>query len=316
MEAGSNLRSVAMTRKTTQAFGLEIEPFVISEMAKHNIAGLEEAMRTFTVNDVLTLLKDDVNLLIAVGVLEHTKLAGYTLDTAQISVLAKKITDLDDFASSLVELSLPESEILLEKRLQFQNFQVVKSALIDHKLKAGFSMVVELAEVLLKTEEYKQLGPALARYSIEQIKEIISNGISLENQLSVAEALDKENVVVDFYEQMTLTKYSGVWNCGVHVSDTVNMFGIENALKIAHRGVFLQKVIQAKRYLTVGNESGVQLSRESRSIRKQLDEAGIDVLIEVVRAGDVQTAEKVIESGFELEEIIRFPFLISPLIET
>jgi rRNA processing protein Krr1/Pno1 len=91
------LHSVITTKKVTTKHGAKLENDVIATMAAHNIDGLDDALNSFELGDVMTLLTRDVNLPVAIAVLENTKQFNYQLSIDQISRIAKNVNDINDF---------------------------------------------------------------------------------------------------------------------------------------------------------------------------------------------------------------------------
>ena len=129
IDQGISLWSIIETRKITQKHGDELSPVEVAEIALHNIDGLDDALRTINLGEVRTLLSQDVDLLVAIAVLNNTRQFGYELDITQITNVAKNVHCINDFTSALRELPLAEVEKLLTVGVLYSGFSKVKVAL-------------------------------------------------------------------------------------------------------------------------------------------------------------------------------------------
>ncbi|MDD4469128.1 MAG: hypothetical protein PHR29_04215 [Acholeplasmataceae bacterium] len=319
MDQGINLQSITTARKITEKFGHDLAPNVIAEIASHDINGLEDGLRSFDLDDTTTLLRQDVKLPVAVAVLNNTKQFGYELNITQIANVAKNVHDINDFTSALRGLPLSEVEKLFTVGVPYSEFSKVKGSLERHGLDSDFNASLLVAQKLIKNNEYDSLDKALEFYQLNEIDQIISKGIALASVISVREVLQGKSVTTDLQETIQLTKYASEgWNHEYYVGQAIDTFGIDNVRKIVAKSCRLDKAIEVNNYIN-GDSSrsrryGSSDDGISKSLKESLKKGGLDVVIAIAKAGNMEIAVKTIEAGFTVEEITRFPFLISPLV--
>ncbi|MAF25858.1 hypothetical protein CL634_09835, partial [bacterium] len=309
MNKGLDLNSVVQVKKVTEKFGHELDNNVITEMASHNIEGLEDALRSFDLEDVKTFLSQDVNLPVAVSVLNNTKQFGYELKITQIANIAKNVHDIEDFTSALRGLPLAEVERLFSVGISYRDFNTVKGTLEMHKQKSDFTSSLAMAQKLSRHDEYGNLGNALEVYTIKEVDKIIASGATLSNVIDVKNSLAEKEVKSTLEETIQFTKLAGDWSQGWNVQKAIDTFGIDDVRKIASKNCRLDKAVEVNGY--INNESSSNVSEE---LRESLKKGGLDVVIAIAKAGNMEVAVKTIEAGFTIEEITKFPFLISSLV--
>ena len=320
MDQGINLQSVTTTKKVTEKYGHELSPIEVAEIASHNIDGLDDAMRTFDLEAIRTLLKQDVHLPIAVAVLNNTRQFGYELEIAQIASVAKNVRDINDFTAGLKGLPLPEVEKIFSDGIAYSEYNQVKEALQKHQLDSSFDATHALAKKLTRTREYYNLDSALDTFSLEEIEQVLDKGSALSGVLEVGNALKGKEIATNLQEIILFEKYAGDYSKGHFVTQAIDAFGIDSVRKIVAKSCRLDKAVEVNNYINADNSSSSRRSRGtsdngiSESLRASLKKGGLDVVIAIARAGNMEVAVKTIEAGFTVEEITRFPFLISPLV--
>ena len=319
MDQGVSLESITTARKITEKFGHDLAPNIIADIASHHINGLEDGLRSFDLDDTTTLLRQDVELPVAVAVLNNTKQFGYELNITQIANVAKNVHDINDFTSALRGLPLSEVEKLFTIGVPYSEFSKVKGSLERHGLASDFNASLFVAQKLIKNNEYDSLDKALEFYQLNEIDQIISKGVALASVISVREALEGKGVAINLQETIQFTKYASEgWNHEYYVGQAIDTFGIDNVRKIVAKSCRLDKAIEVNNYIN-GDSSrsrryGSSDDGISESLKEFLEKGGLDVVIAIAKAGNMEVVAKTIEAGFTVEEITRFPFLISPLV--
>ena len=317
MDQGINLQSVTDVKKVTEKHGYDLSPIEVAEIASHNIDGLDDAMRIFDLEDVRTLLKQDVHLPTAVAVLNNTRQFGYKLEIAQIASVAKNVRDLDDFTAGLKGLPLSEVERIFSDGIAYNEYNQVKEALQKHQLDSSFDATHAMAKKLTRTREYYNLDSALDTFSLEEVEQILDKGSVLSGVLEVGNALKEKGIPTNLQEIILFEKFAGDYSKGHYVSQSIDAFGIDNVRKIVAKSCRLDKAIEVNNYINSDGSRSRYRSSESEisdSLRESLKKGGLDVVIAIAKAGNMEVAVKTIEAGFTVEEITRFPFLISPLV--
>jgi len=125
-------------------------------------------------------------------------------------------------------------------------------------------------------------------------------------------------VATNLQEVILFEKFAGDYSKGHHVSQAIDTFGIDDVRKIVAKSCRLDKAIEVNNYIN-GDSSrsrryGSSDDGVSESLKESLKKGGLDVIIAIAKAGNMEIAVKTIEAGFTVEEVIRFPFLISPLV--
>ena len=316
IDQGINLQSITATRTITQKYGHDLTPIEVAEIASHNITGLDDALRSFDLDQVCILLNQDVNLPVAVAVLNNTRQFGYELNITQIANVAKNVSDINDFTSALRGLPLGEVEKLFTVGVPYSEFGKVKSALEKHGLRSDFNSSLIVAQKLARNNEYDNLDNALQFYSLEEIDQI-TKASTLSNVLEIRQPLEEKGISTTLQETIQFAQYSGDWNKGYNLTQAIDTFGIDNVRKMVAKSCRLDKAIEVNNYINGDSSRSRYRSSDneiSESLRESLKKGGLDVVIAIAKAGNMEVAVKTIEAGFTVEEITRFPFLISPLV--
>jgi len=314
IDAGINLQSITTAKEVTDKLGHNLGPQEVAELATHNIDGLENAFKIFDLDEIRVLLRQDVNLPVAEAVLNNTKQFGYELDIDQIANVARGVNDINDFTSALRRLPLAEVEKIFSDGISYGEYSRVKEALAKHQYDSSFTAVHSLARKLLKTRDYYNLDSALDTFNLQEIEQITDKGGALSGVLEVGDALKEKQVATNLQEVILFEKFAGDYNKGYYVSQAIDTFGIDDVRKIVSRGCRLDKAIEVNNYM---RDSGRSRSRDvlsAKTIEEVLTKGGIEAIIAIVKAESAEVALKTIDAGFTIEEITRFPFLISPLV--
>lgn len=320
MDQGINLQSVTTVKKVTEKYGHDLSPIEVAEIAARNIDGLYDAMRTFDLEDIKTLLKQDVSLPIAVAVLNNTRQFGYELEIAQIAAVAKNVCDLDDFTAGLKGLPLSEVEKIFSDGIAYSKYVQVKEALQKHQLDSSFDAAHALAKKLARTREYYNLDSALDTFSLEEIEQVLEKGSALSGVLEVGNAFKGKEITTNIQEIILFEKYAGDYSKGYFVTRAIDAFGIDGVRKIVAKSCRLDKAVEVNDYINADNDSSSRRSRGSsdneisEETRNAFRRGGVDVVIAIAKAGSMEAAIKTLEAGFSVEEVTRFPFLISSLV--
>ncbi|MBT9167612.1 MAG: hypothetical protein DDT19_00950 [Syntrophomonadaceae bacterium] len=314
IDAGINLQFITTVKEVTDKLGYNLGPQEVAEMAAHNIDGLENAFKIFNLDEVRVLLKQDVNLPVAEAVLNNTRQFGYELDINQIASVAKNVHDVNDFISALRGLPLAEVEMIFSDGISYGGYNQVKEALAKHQYDSSFTAVHSLARKLTKTQEYYNLDSALDTFTLKEIEQITDKGGAIGDVLEVGNALKEKQVPTNLQEVILFEKYAGDYSKGYHVTQAIDTFGIDDVRKIVARGCRLDKAIELDNYM---RGSGYSRSRDVLSVKtieEVLTKGGVEAIIAITKAGSPEVVLKTIEAGFTVEEITKFPFLISPLV--
>lgn len=314
MDQGTNLQSVTTAKKVTEKCGHNLSPIEVAEIASHNIDGLDDAMRSFNLDTIRTLLKQDVHLPVAVAVLNNTRQFGYELEITQIASVAKNVRDINDFTAGLKGLPLSEVEKIFSDGVAYSEYSQVKEALQKHQLDSSFNATHALAKKLTRTREYHNLDSALDTFSLEEVGEVLDKGYALGGILEVGNALKEKEITTNLEEIMLFEKYAGDYNKGHFVTQAVDAFGIDNVRKIVAKSCRLDKAVEVNSYMRNNGSSQSRNSLSAKTIEEILTKGGMEAIIAIAKAESAEVALKTIEAGFTVEEITRFPFLISPLV--
>lgn len=320
MDQGIDLQSITTVKKITEKYGHNLSPIEVTEIASHSIDGLDDAMQTFDLEAVRSLLKQDVNLPIAIAVLNNTQRFGYDLEIGQIANVAKNVRDIEDFTAGLKGLPLPEVEKIFSDGIAYNEYCQVKEALQKYQLDSSFDAAYALARKLTRTREYYSLDSALSTFSLEEIEQVLDKGSALSGVLEVDNALKGKEIVTSLQEIILFEKYAGNYHKGHYVTQAIKAFGIEDVRKIVAKSCMLDKAVEVNDYINAdsNNSSGRSIGGGddgiSESLRQSLKKGGLDVVIAIAKVGNMEAAVNTIKAGFTVEEIIRFPFLISQLV--
>ena len=305
-----SLYKVTKTKKIYKKLNYDFNNKILIEMTSHNIDGLENASSLFELDAIMVLLKQDVYLPTAVSVLNSTKQFGYELTATQIANIAKNVGDIEDFKSAMQELSLAEVEKLFSVDISYYHFNTVKESLERYKHKSDFASSFAMAQKLSGQDEYGDLGDALEIYTLKEVDKILANGLALSNVIGIRNSLAKKEIKTNLEETIQFTELIGDWNHGQKVEEAIDTFGIDDVRKIASKNCRLDKAVEINNYINNERSSG----NVSEEFKQSLKKGGLDVIVAIAKAGNMEAAVKTIGAGFTIEEITRFPFLISSLV--
>jgi hypothetical protein len=314
MDAGINLQSITTVKELTDKLGHNLDPQEVAELAAHNIDELENALKIFNFDEIRALLRQDVSLPVAKAVLNNIKQFGYELDINQIANVAKDVNDINDFTSALRGLPFAEVEKIFSDGISYDEYSQVKEALAKHQYDSSFTTVYGLARKLSKTREYYNLDSALDTFNLQEIEQITDKGGSLSGVLEVSNALKEKQVTTNSQEVILFEKFAGDYGKGYYVSQAIDTFGIDDVRKIVNKGCRLDKAIEVNNYMRGSDYSRIRDALSAKTIEEVLRKGGIEAIIAIAKAGSAEVALKTIEAGFTVEEITKFPFLISPLV--
>jgi hypothetical protein len=217
-------------------------------------------------------------------------------------------------------LPLEEVEKLFAAGVPYHEFGKVKSALEKHGHSSDFSSTLTVAQKLARNNEYDNLDNALQLYSLEEVGQIVTKGSTLASVLEIRQPLEEKGIPTTLEETIQFSQYAGDWNKGYNLTQSIDTFGIDNVRKIVAKSCRLDKALEVNNYINADSNSSSRRSRSSsdngisESLRESLKKGGLDVVIAIAKAGNMEAAVKTVEAGFTVEEITRFPFLISPLV--
>jgi hypothetical protein len=262
-----------------------------------------------------TLLSQNVRLPIAEVVLHNTKQFGYELSIQEIAQVTKNVKEVEEFTDALLELPLREVTKLFAIGLSYRNFGTVKASLEKHNLPSSFDETVAVAQKLARTNEYDELDGALQVYSLKEIEQIISNDVSIFNLLRIRNTLEEKQIATNLQETIMFAKvaqdyYWEVGNC-------IDTFGIDNVRRMVANSVSLSKALEVNSYINGQSRSrwsGEDENGLPESTIEALRKGGVDVIIAIAKAGSIEVAVKTLAAGFSVEEVTRFPYLISSLV--
>ncbi len=300
MDQDLYLRSVAAARKATKKQGYDLDNTVIAEIASHDIAGLDDALSTFGLAETRNLLSRDVSLPMAIAIRDNTKAHGHKLSIDQIATIAKGVENVDDFIFALHSLPFKQVEQLYNAGQQYEHYKVVRSALVAKNQDASFANSLAWTQRLARYEEWHQLSDALNTFSPEELEQINDEDIPILKALDIHKALtelDLENSVSDIVRWSKVTQR---WTAGRVIEIAAKKFGINNLLRIVEKEIPLQNALNVKYEI------------DRRGLH-QFDTLEMIMTI-AKRSNNVEIVLKTLDAGFTIEEITRYPFLVSHLV--
>lgn len=301
LDKGCDLYKIITANEAYKKFGYDSNNQDFIEIALHNIDGLESAMGVFSIDEIKELLNDNVNLPVAVAVSENAQHSDYKLSILELSRIAKNIDRHGKkyFISALRDLEFSEVDKIFSNGINYSGFKEVRSALAGHGYELSFDEEVDLASKLSKENEYNNLKNVLDVFTLEDIGIMLDNLTRLNRVAQAKKALDEAKIVCGLNEIIEFAKYSE--GSERVIKNTLEKFGVENTKKIVANKVLLDNALKVKKL--VEDEKLPQMDN-------------IDVIIGIARYGDnLEVVAKTIGAGFTLEEIIKYPSLVSPLVE-
>jgi len=241
---------------------------------------------------------------------------------------------LDDLETGLKNMSMDEITALYGDKTTYYVFGRIKKTLEKHGCPANFDAARSAALMLPEHDDYESFDEALGIYSFKEIEEIISK-MTLAGMVDVHNGLVNKGYKLDFNEEVRFAMHSSSYTSSYHIGLAIDKFGIDGARKIISKEVILSDALEIDKIMN-GDTSGVSanelaglLSAEGKAggetakakikeeiarIGTQLKPGGLDMIIALARPGiGIVSAVEAARNGFSPQELIRFPFLISPL---
>ena len=300
MDQNLDLYSVATARKITQKHGYDLDNAVIAEIASHDIEGLDGALNTFGLEDTQTLLRQNVLLSTAIAVRDNTEACGYELSIDQIATIAKGVEDVDDFISALKNLSLEQVEQLYSRGQQYENYEIVHSSLAEHSQDTSFVNSLKWTQKLARHDEWHKLSESLNTFSLEELEQISNADVTLSTALNIRQTLEELNFENSVDDVVRWSKVVHSWGSRSTIKNALKKFGRDNLLRMVEKEVPLQNALDIK----------YKIKRQNLN---QFDT--IEIIMAIAKHGDdAEVAFKTLEAGFTIEEITKYPFLISSLV--
>jgi len=301
----------------------------VIEFSEKNFNGMTPAIKEFGFEAVKEFLKNNLDLHTVVNVKNTTSLHGYNLDNQQVINIATSAHDINDLNNALRNLSLDQVENIYKNGINYHGFNTVSSALAIHSEDNSFEKTLDLSNELAgqitssagrgrrgggrrgssrNGDQFDQLSSALDTFTLDQVKVLLSKGSALYQATSTSELLKKKSIPTTLEEIAALSS-----KAQSHTLETgIDTFGIDDVRKIVlTKECNLDTLISIKNQIDGKGWSRVEMPDE---LRESLKGGGLDLLIAVAKAGSLEYATKTLEAGFTINEIVRFPFLISSLV--
>lgn len=322
IDNGVNLNSVVIARDVTQKFNFDLSIDVITEMARHDLKGLGEALREFSLDSVKILLSQDVNLIIATSISNLSKQFGNEVSLPRISAMAKNCPGTADLRQALNNLSFEEAEKMYSKSVWYTTLSEVSGVLDKHGQILDFDSQVGLSGALVSNgeREHQGLDKALDVFSLDEINKVLTEGKKLSDTISVKEQLVEKGIQSDLEEVITFTKFaSNRYHPSAYVSDAIDQFGIDSVRYIIQQGCYLNKVLSVKEYSEAKRPKRGQDPSVTAEVRETIKMGGLELMLAIARFPEPledleEVFVKTLKMGFTTEDIIKFPFLVSPLL--
>lgn len=297
---------------------IEVSVDEVLEFSEKNFNGMTPAIKEFGFEAVKEFLKNNLDLHTVVNVKNTTSLHGYDLDNQQIINIATSKHGINDLNNALKNLSLDQVENIYKNGINYHGFNTVSSALATHNEDNGFEKTLNLSNELAgevsssrssrNGDQFDQLSGALDTFTLDQVKTLLSKGSPLYQATSTSELLKKKAIATTLEEIAALSS-----KVQSHTLETgIDTFGIDDVRKIVlTKECNLDSLLNIKGQIDATSGQRVAISDE---LKTSLKGGGLDVLIAIAKAGSLEHAVKTVEAGFTVNEIVRFPFLISPLV--
>lgn len=301
----------------------------VIEFSEKNFNGMTPAIKEFGFETVKDFLKNNLDLHTVVNVKNTTSLHGYNLDNKQIINIATSAHDIADLNNALRNLSLDQVENIYKNGITYNDFNTVSSALATHNEDNSFSKTLDLSQELAGEEssttgrrrgggrsrrssrhgdQFNQLSSALDSFTLDQVKLLLSKGSPLHQATNTAKLLKEKDIPTSLEEIASLSS-----KVNSHTLEKgIDVFGIDDVRKIVlTKECDLESLLNIKGQIDGTSWQKVEISDE---LKASLKVGGLNVLIAIAKAGSLEHAVKTIEAGFTINEIVRFPFLISALV--
>jgi hypothetical protein len=216
-----------------------------------------------------------------------------------------------EYTKAFYSMSESISDDVLERVLKFFSLEELRAVVAEN---LSLVDVYQVYDALSSLPDYGVFGKDEEDFARNIIltKDVIARKVSTANLLEVRQAIESKGVHSTIEEVISFTQYAGDWSRGQNVTQSIDAFGIDNVRKIVAKNCRLDKALEVNGYMKNNNRNLDRLS--AKTIVEILTKGGIDAIIAIAKWNGVEVALKTIEAGFTIEEIIRFPFLISPLV--
>lgn len=242
----------------------------------------------------------------------------YDLPLSEVLIIADQLKAVqsrfdyneENLRNALSLFTLEEVRKLLSEGNNLYYVVIVKR-IVD---RAGYQLNAEIVAEMSR-HRTEGLEDALEVYSLEEVEHILKGGVDLSDTLSVRQVLEKKNIETDLNETILFTRFGGSYSQGSNVEKAIDTFGIVDVRRIVSKACKLDKALEVQKYPENKKRSRNSQDQEKGKLLEGLiNQGGLDLIIAVAKAGDIELAMDTIEAGFTAEEITRFPFLISKLV--
>jgi hypothetical protein len=225
--------------------------------------------------------------------------------------LKKRDPELDELIKNF---DPAEIEKIIDSKLNLGIVIQIKKALVKHKQTADVETIFwcfkELPESLIDKPDY-----IFSNYSLDEVKAITEMNLDLGGMVKVKKIFEKYDIKISFEEISNFVNHTSNKITGGPVEiaeDALKIFGIEDVKKLLAGNCSLGYAVEMKRFID-GEVRILDDPKEDDNLRKIIKKDELKGIIAATKAGDIKFFAETIKAGFSLEEIERFPFLVSPL---
>lgn len=312
---------------------------------------IEIGAENFNFYDLKRLLKENTDLSLAVQLLKAGRNNNCILKIEEIISISLAIQNMvsnydydevlddmcKDFAAALKEISIGQIIDIYNDKRSYEWFYEIKDVLAQNKYPVDFDSVKSVMSLLSDYDTYETLGEALKIYSLDEVGKITEK-LTLAGMIDIHNKLVEKGYNLGLEEEMNFGLHSmSTYSNAYHIIEAIDNFGIEGVRRIVSGDGFMGEVLRLKEIMD-GNADkisdieitkilafdgiGKSISEEDRNsareeiskLAQQLRPADLEFMIHLSKIDyGIVKAMETIKRGFTVEEIIRFPFLVSEL---
>ncbi len=328
--------------KSGQHMSIEDIMTLSQELSTFRLSGyfVTQFFTLFNAAELISLIHTDIDIKTVRELLKVLINKNYHISFDQLSQIASYI-DVSDIPSIFNNLTLSEILELTELGVSLLGASVIKKSLSLHLYSLDIDQVIEETETL-GSEEYEKLyennkmkqhnydtgemdsikywsaiSSALEVFNLNDLKKLIKSGVGFAHGVDIKKTWlsDGDGLVVDdvisYCRAFSFFIDSGNLLTWADLRDVLKDFSLEEVKEMLGKNIFLFDIVARRRRIEEQFGYGVRYGGVQH--RRHIP---FDTFIELISSRvSIKDIKKAILAGFSIDEILRFPFLVSKLLD-
>ncbi len=303
LDLGCNLVKIYDIKKIVDDSGINLSTEDICMLSKYSINGLKEALQCFDISEIKILVKNYVCLLTAVRVQKNKKIFKKDITFTDIIDFASNTGYESGWYKGLLDMPFAKIKILYGYKVDYDDFKLVDQTLISKGYRLELMEIIELINKLSLSDISYGLKRALQKFTLAQINYIILHYqvySGLSNIMDIVDILSKRNNDLELDELLKIVRCISEFPYTEFFEELLDCYGVDLIKDISDSKLEYSLVCS--------------VSRDIKRLRcDTLDHKNIILYLSKYNISPKE-ALSAIKAGFSTEELIKFPFLVSPLV--